>query len=427
MITAGFCVLSLIISWGIIYHRLSGLFPFLRNIIIMSSGNLSATALNTPNNWWILGTCFILFASFPFIARNKKINLLYIISALAFFGIFKYSFAREEELHMVQLLYFMMFLSTFCIILFAELKPVHIIWLMVPLMLYNINMQLSNRYHLGDQVQILGINNFRTLLLNFSATKQKSIENSEMNIRKSKLPDSFLNKIKDQTVDCYPWELSYIPANGLNYKPRPLIQLGCVNSTILDAENALFFESPEAPKFIIWHHAWCSDRLCSIDERYLLNEDALATYQLLNHYEIVDSSENILLLERTTRERLEKPSHVSSSNYQWNEWIPVTTVDPSSIVLAKPIFQKSFIGKLKSFLYKEKEYFIEYKLTDGQIFRHRFVPDDAISGVWMSPYLVNLSNGLGGTTVKEVRFIATDNMRMLVNKIELEWMVIRKK
>ncbi len=423
----GFSALSLVVTWGIIYHSWSGIIYFLRNIFILGTGNLSATSLNTPNNWWLLGIGFILFASFPFIVRDSKVYLLYMISALSFFGIFKYSFAREEELHMIQLLSFMMLITAFCIVLCVQIKPTHVIWLLIPLMLYNMNMHLSKCYHLGDQVQIFGINNFRTMILNFSELKQKSLEKSAVNIRENKLPASFLNRIKDQTVDCYPWELSYVPANGLNYKPRPLFQLGCANSTILDAGNARFFESPDAPEYILWHRGWCSDRLCSIDERYLLNEDGLALYQLLNHYVIVDSAQNVQLLERSKLERLEKPRHLSFASYRWNEWISVATHDASAILMAKPVFHKSFLGSMKSFFYKEKEYFIEYKLGDGQILRHRFVPDDAISGVWMSPYLFSLSNRLDGTPVKEVRFITTDNLRMFENNISVEWMLIRKK
>ena len=422
-----FSILSLLVLWGIAYSKWDGLIYFIRNIFILSSGNLSATSLNTPNNWWLLGIGFTFFLSFPIIVRNKKIYLLYVISCLAFFGIFKYSFARQEELHMNQLLYFMLLLVFFSILLYSEIKPFHIIWLLVSLMLYNINMHLSKRYHLTDSVQIFGVNNFRTTVLNFSELKQKSKEKSMANLVPSKLPKSFLKKINGRSVDCYPWELSFIPANHLNYKPRPLFQLGCVNSTILNKENARFFESAEAPKFILWHQAWANERLLSIDERYLMNEDGLALFQILNHYEIVDSAKNIQLLQRTKEDRLQNPRPIGTGSYQWNEWIKTMPVDSSAFVIAKPIFRKSLLGKLKSILYKEKEYFIEYKLADGQIQRHRFVPDDAISGVWITPYLFTLSNSLEGVKVTEVRFITTDSMKMLENKISIQWMLVHKK
>jgi hypothetical protein len=86
-------------------------------------------------------------------------------------------------------------------------------------------MQLSGSYNLESLVEYMGINNFRTSVLNFKELKIKSRNQSLENIQSNKLPDSFLKKIGYQSIDCYPWELSYVFASGLNYKPRPLFQL----------------------------------------------------------------------------------------------------------------------------------------------------------------------------------------------------------
>jgi hypothetical protein len=413
--------------WMVVYYTLSGMLLFFRNIYLISTGNLGATSLNTPNNWWLLGVGFFLFFLFPIVNKNQKINMLFYTTALAFYMIFKYSFAREENNHMLHLFNFIVLISCFYLLLIPVIKILHAIWLLVAIACYNLNMHESGRYQMNDEVQFTGINNFREYFLNFDALLKKSKQKSKENFNSAQLPASFLNKIKNETIDSYPWELSYIAANSLNYHPRPLFQLGCASSIKLDAENAAFVQSKRAAKFILWHKGWCNDRMCSIDERYLLNDDFRTLYQLLNHYKIVDSSESVLLLERTQKELLDKPVFSGSATGKWNEWIVLPQIDSTAIIIAKIKIANNFLGTLKSAFYKENEYYMEYALSDGRIVRHRFIATSAESGVWITPYLFNLSNNLSGFRVNKIKFITTDDPNLMQNNIAIEWEIIHKK
>jgi hypothetical protein len=422
-----FFITNMILIWGLIYHSFIGIFHFIRNIFIVSTANLSDTSLNAPNNWWLLSTAFILLFLFPIIVKDKKIDMLFFISPLALFAVFKYAFAREENYHMLHLFLFMVLIVSFCVLLYSSIRPFHIIWLLLPLLFYNLNMQLSGSYNLESLVEYMGINNFRTSVLNFKELKIKSRNQSLENIQSNKLPDSFLKKIGYQSIDCYPWELSYVFASGLNYKPRPLFQLGSANSLILDNENAAFMRSPSAPQFILWHPTWCSDKLCGIDGRYLLNEDFNTLFEIFNNYQITDSAQSVFLMEHTEKNRLEKPVKINSMIGKWDEWITVPPTDSNEIVIAKIKTAKNFLGKLKAALYKEQEYDIAYELADGKIIYHRFIRSSGEGGTWITPYLFHLSDNFFGVPVHKIKLIASDNTSLLENNISIDWELIKKK
>jgi hypothetical protein len=242
----------------------------------------------------------------------------------------------------------------------------------------------------------------------------------------SRLPESWLQKIGQSTVDCFPWELSYIPANQLNYHPRPLIQLGCATNYILDKRNADFLRSDKAPQFIIWHKGWCEVRLCSIDERYLLSDDLLTITAMLNRYRIVDSTATLLLLSRTDSSLLSKPHHAGEVTGKWNEWITCSPIDSNEVLTAHVYTQRTLKGKLKTAFFKEHEYYIEYQLADGRVIRHRFIKESEKSGIWIQPYLFYFNNNLNGEKVQFIRIVPTNQSTSIVPTIKIEWKKMNK-
>lgn len=418
----------LLISWFLIYHDFEGVIPFFKNTFLIASGNIGATSVNTPNNWTLLFIAFGAYVLFPFISSERKIWLLYLITALAFFGYFRYSFAREENYHMLGLMYFMILITGVSLMLLYESLSVRkIIWLLIPLLFYNLNMHESGAYHLEDKVEYIGINNFRKQVWHFDEWKKESIKQSESNIAASKLSDSWLKRIGNNTVDCFPWELSFIPANNLNYHPRPLIQLGCATNFVLDERNAAFIKSGNAPRFIVWHKGWCDDRLCSIDERYLLSDDLLTMTAILNRYRIVDSAGSLFLLERVQSGLYAAPKDYGTSTGIWNEWIACPATDSTDVVLANVFTRRTLAGRLKVTLFKEHVYYIEYKLADDRVIRHRYIKESSQSGIWIKPYLFQLNAGLTGYDVKAIRFIPTNQSTTVDPVITVEWKrLIRK-
>lgn len=99
---------------------------------------------------------------------------------------------------------------------------------------------------------------FSTLQANFeralSVERQLDILENYAEVKrrqyaKRKLPQSWLDIIGKQTVEALPYELSYIPANELNWKINPIIQLYSAYSKRLDEKAPRHF--PKTPAQIL--------------------------------------------------------------------------------------------------------------------------------------------------------------------------------
>jgi hypothetical protein len=196
--------------------------------IAFGSGNSEAFALSPKNNWFALCAIFLIFISIPFLLKEKKVYLLYCISILAFYAIFKYAFARQENQHSKTFLDFIIFISFFILIIVKNIKPYIIALLFIMIMLYDRNLEINRTYHLEDKIQLSGINNFTETVLNYSSYKAKYLKISESNLQENILPKSMLEKIGSSEVDFFPWDLIYAAANNLNYKPRTTLQSACL-------------------------------------------------------------------------------------------------------------------------------------------------------------------------------------------------------
>ncbi len=88
------------------------------------------------------------------------------------------------------------------------------------------------------------------------------------NLENRTLPNSFLTKIGDQTIDILPSEVAYIFYNKLNYNPRPTIQSNQAVGAYLDNKNAVKINSKTAPMFILSQYLPAKDRYALWEETY---------------------------------------------------------------------------------------------------------------------------------------------------------------
>ena len=112
---------------------------------------------------------------------------------------------------------------------------------------------------------------------------------SYQNIQGNVLPIEIREKIGEKTIDFYPWELSYVPANNLNWKPRTTLQSGSYSSW-MDGESAKNFTHENGPEFILWHlqNDKYGGNMGDYDNRFILNNEP-NTKPNLTHYEIKNS------------------------------------------------------------------------------------------------------------------------------------------
>ncbi|MBI9036710.1 MAG: hypothetical protein JEY97_01135 [Bacteroidales bacterium] len=412
--------LFFIIIWLIIYHDFSGIFQFFYNLIVLGLGNSSAFSINPENNWWYLSLMFLIFAIIPFISKQKNVNFLYGILFLALFASFKFAFAREDIFHLnffLNVLYMFIFLF---LIYIRMIKAITYVLLSLLIIFFYGNLNSIEIDGATKKPFFSGTKNFSSTFFNFNKLKENSVNAIDNNLKTKQLSPEILKTIGQETLDFFPWEISYIIPNKLNYSPRPMLQNGCLFAPPpIDNINAEFISSDKSAEFFIWELNQ-NKSLEGIDTRYIFNSDGNFLFEFLNNYKIIEDEENFLLLQKTTIPRFNSPSSLGNENYRFNEWINIPEIE-NGILKAKFEIHQTFAGIIKSLLYKEEEYYVEYELDNATIIKHRFSRDNSLTGLWINPYLIRVSNELIGEKVKRIRLSFSDKEFLIKDEINILW------
>ena len=242
------------------------------------------------------------------------------------------------------------------------------------------------------------------------------------NLQANKLEKEVINTIGKGSVDTYPWETTYIAANNLNWRPRPVFQSYAAYTPWLDRKNAEFLNSGKAPRFIIWQLNHPAGEVGSIDGRYLLNDEPLTIFQILNHYNVIHKDKKMALFERSLSHNLKEPKTLYTTYAKWNEWINVPSVE-NGIIRASIKLHRRPSGSFKRVLYKEEEGFISYRLQNRRIIKCRLVLDNAVSGVWINPFIVKISKPLYGLKVREI-LLTHSRCDFFNDTLRIDWQLI---
>ncbi len=415
--------LTFLLEWFLIYQNFSGIANYLWGTWELSSGNSSAMAINPKNNWIFLSIFFLLCFSLPFYIKEKRIFILYGMFLLPLFAFFKYAFCREDHIH-----FFLFYIICFYCLALACLRRFRVrVFLIVLIslsafMANTIYVKGSMRPIKAKRYAINGLYYFEREVLNLKDFETFLLKTSKAQLRSKVLKKNVLQIIGKDSVDVYPYETTYIYANGLNWQPRPVFQSYVAYTRWLDRRNAMFFDSPRAPRFIIWDIGNFLGETWSIDRRYLLNDEPLTVYEIFSHYKLIYRDKAIAIFEKSSANRLKEPKVIASEKSYWNEWVRVPPVE-NGIIRAKIDISRKFMGSLKRLIYKEEEFFIEYKLESGEIKKYRLVIDNGISGVWITPLIVRLSDPIGEVRVQQIR-LSHSRHDFLNKEVNIEWELI---
>ncbi len=395
--------ISVLVSGLIIFQDFGLLFRYLLNAIRLSIGYSSALSMFPPNNWVIL-SLFIISVFLP-VLYLRKVNTKYVFLLLlpCLFAMWKHAMVRQDIYH-VMILYLFLFLYWGFFIAFSEMKMKKILLLsVISTSLFYINMQHSWGFR-PKKVEINGVINFENTIVNYKEFKNNNRTISEKNLNESILDKATLQLIGNSTIDSYPWELSYFTANkGLNWKVRRTVQSGSF-ARWLDEYNAQDFNRENGPEFIIFHYV--KDKFGgyfgSIDNRYLLNDNPLTIYNIFNYYSLELKTDKFLLLKKNQIDNFISQQTEKYDTIRWNQWINVN--DDEDIIRLKLFSEQNFMGKMKSFLYKTAQYFVDYKMEDGKVFTYRYIPENAKDGIWVHPLIRNPQTKSIEDKVVDIRF-----------------------
>jgi len=416
-ILASFSLLVLLLGGTLVFEGLNSFYSILVGLIHLADGYSSALALFPDNNWWLLSGFVFLVLAFPVFVKKRNAQPAFLILFLPLFAMWKHAMGREDISH-IYVLFTFLFVFWGIIFLYAEKLR---IWYFIFPVLSIVFIDANNRHvnlHRPFNLNLHGVTNFTEAVINYSEFNDHYKAVSTNNISKSHFDENVRNLIGKDTVDVYPWDLSYIPANGLNWKPRTTLELGAANSQWLSQKNALSFEKDSGPEFVILHlntDKW-GGTLGSLDGRYLLNDEPLVVLNFLENYKIAQKNKRFLLLQKSISS-IEK-NIVKRETVSWNAWVQVPQL--KNLVRVKFLSKPKLLLKLKSFFYKYEAFFIDYRLKDGRVLTYRFIASTAADGLWINPLILNPETDYPEAEVTEIRF-RSSNSDLMDPLIDLEW------
>lgn len=417
-------------AWLVIYGNFSGIFSFFRGVLEFSSGNSSAMTLNPQNNWLALTVFACLALYLPFSVAQKEARVAYVILGLSVIAFLKYAFSREGWSLNYGFVYILVSFSLF-VLFVPKLRIKHYAIILATLVLFGVNMKIAGGFNPFKYIQSQIKNNFENrnsidvvkALIDYKGQAKTLLAESGIRLEPQKLSEQTRTVIGKSTVDVYPYEISYVAANGFNWTPRPVIQSYITYTPYLDKQNALFFQSEKSPDYLLWEAPQGDIQVDSIDTRYVLNDEPLAIFEILGRYSPLALDGKIVIMKNNGHQGFMPPQNAGTDTSQWGSWVKVPKLPACAALRSRLSFARTLVGKLKRTIYKEEEFYVEYKLENENILKHRFVIDNAGSGIWSSPYVANIWKR-EMIPVSEIRF-SHSPADFLKDDLRIEWECIK--
>jgi len=437
---------SFIISfWLIMGYPLASFLDYLINLPSVISGYTIAMAMNK----------FTDFARFAFVgfalvgwslyfwlildsARKKRKNLkiLFISSGILFIS-FRIGFVREDHAFIFFTLWLAVLLIFLCTLKIPKnhnfLKYSIVIVLIVFVFVGNSALHLTvekiNTLEISEQIGFLTKvvdsyqyqhflrypNYFQYFMNNDMYEPQRIADKEKIKSEYPPISKNILNTIGNQTVDVYPWDISFLYANDLNWHPRPV--LGAYNSynVPLDNLDAQFYQQKNSPNFILYKQE-------SIDNRYYLFDEPATTREILcNYHKIEDLGSSFSLFSKNSENVCLEKNKISEVEVQFGQNVTVPSTK-DGYVFAKIYVNQNTLGKLSNLVYKSPLVFIQLNDIKNQ---HRFIYPTAENGILLSAStdLVKSSSIMKNNFQSFV--ITTDFESFFEEKIRIEFFEVK--
>lgn len=385
---------SFLIGWTAQGGTLAGIRAYVATGWELSSGYSSAMS-SAPPGWWIGATSFLMWfalvALWVVVQPTTRNRVTLAGLAVPLFLAWKHSIVRQDN-HVFYLMNFGFFVV---LLLLVEAVPVWrwrstlpiagILLVLVAIPWFNAGTGGPNaagtlKMHLSGPLEFQGLRDLARLR-HFMSYREGLAQVSESALRKSVLPESIRAVIGSSSVDVYPWDISYVPANGLSWVNRPLPASFSTYTPALDGLNAAFFESNGRPDYLLWH---TDAGVNSIDGRYLLWDEPRTLRAIANYYDMVTADAGILLLRARAYPRFALPQPLVTQQVAWDTWVPVPQT--AGVLLAEVSIERSvFMGLLRT-VFREGPVRLSLRFSSGEEAKYRLVADNMGGGLWVSPF-----------------------------------------
>jgi hypothetical protein len=417
----GSSILLILLTNLIIGKDIFYLFNHLLNALTLSSGYSSSMPLFPENNWVVLFFSFLSIAIVP-VLFERSTRSVFLLLLFPIYSFWKHAMVRESPIYYMQLIEFALFFWGMILLTSNPIKNRFIFLLPI----ISISLFFSNIYVIDKDFHFdqnwNGYPNFSASILNYQKKVADMTHVSTKNVERNKVKSELKERIGIQTIDIYPWDFSYIAANGFNWQPRSTFQsIGISKWSDKMTQSSFYREN--GPEFILFQSKkdTFGGELGSIDYRYLLNVEPLTNVQLFKNYDIIQNNKKFTLFQKNESNNLEALENLSSEIASWNEWIDVPKTS-NCILKLNLISEKTILGKMMTLLYKDTQYTIDYELKSGKLLSYRFIPKIANNGIWINPMLTSLKSAESNEYVTKIR-IKCSRLSLVKNEIQFNWIV----
>jgi len=205
-----------------------------------------------------------------------------------------------------------------------------------------------------------------------------------------RLPLRQIRKIVgDASIDVLGYEAAVVCLHRLNYQPRPVFQGYSAYSPELESLNLKYFQSKEAPAFIL-------QKIQTIDGRLMSLDDADLLYVLPALYEFVVGEDGYVLWRRRLEtNRLEPGATPAVSTGLQKPNRPLSLAQFSNEPLWMEVdLRYSIKGFFRSFFYQPPIVELQLSDTSGKTSQYRIPLSQARNGFIINPIIEDLASYL---------------------------------
>lgn len=381
---------GILFFWLLAGQQAQLLWPFLKNswavvsgyTDAMNEGNLFAL---DPLLFVLIGTGFWVL-SWMLLRRPRRVVGIFFglgIGGILFLS-FKHGYEGGDGIHEMTSAITLVLIGLVCLAMAVPTRKLSLISVVVFFVYASIalaaNTFASQSFNLGQQlVESFGFDNLSAPIIGLTTDQLEAKYKKRLKLLSAAIP---LPAVQG-AADLYSCHQGAIFANGISYRPRPVIQSYSAYTPVLARMNSDWLRTDRAAPNLFFAVQPLGNRFPSLD-------DGLSWPELLTLYDIrvqSDPAGAYLWLTRSPnpREYQLEPLQETRAVLGKSFTMPVT----ASPVWAEIEIKKTFAGELLSFFYKPAVLMIDVKLSGGTNQLCCLVPGIARAGFLLSPYIAD--------------------------------------
>ncbi|MBO9999296.1 MAG: hypothetical protein J7641_09870 [Cyanobacteria bacterium SID2] len=305
---------------------------------------------------------------------------------------FKHGFVRQGA-HVIRFFFSMPLILALCAV---QIRPgfwrkfaygFHLFGLILCLISYSHYSQLYSNYYPQNLARPLApalVKEKAGYFFNPGKLRRELTVQSQNNLEGVILPPEIRDVIGDATIDVIPWETSLVPANQLNWNPRPIFQSQAAYRPYLDFANRDSLAT-EPRDFLLYNfHA--------VDGRHpFFDAPATAFYYTCNYqispnvpdFVTLPKLGNLMVLEPSPENRCVGERQGREISIVWDE-LGLFEAEDGEIVRASVEFNYSWLGKLMKSFFRVPPVMVTVRDMDGEERTYKILTGNSEDGVWLS-------------------------------------------